>query len=389
VTRPLIVLILSLHLASCVDRPSLEPLGTVRDSAGISLIDIPPDSEAGPAVTLTIDSAWGAAVGLGVGELTDVLVAPDDRLFFLDAVAARVHTRSASEDTWTSFGRHGEGPGEFSSRGLLGSLLATDSSVLVPDLDLQRITEFSFEGEVLDVRPYPFMAYAVDWRSHRGGGLVFRSLDDRGDALIHWAEDQIDTLYSFPIVVEAHNLILQPWALWDFTPDGRLVSGRSDEGAVVLRGNGPQPSYRVTRFSINEYPIGAEEEAYLLDLVVESVKVNQPGCTGETLAEARAATTLPERAPLLAGIMVSPVGDIWVHRAKQVLSMGLEALRIGSATGYGGERWDVLSAEGLLRVQVRLPTGFSPRQFSGPWLYGVLEDIGGTGTPARVRVDTL
>ena len=192
----------------------------------------------------------------------------------------------------------GTGRGMFSSRGLLGPLLATDSSVLVPDLDRQRITEFSFEGEVLEVRPYPFMAYAVDWRRHPDGGLVFRSLDENGDALIRWAEDQIDTLYSFPIVVEAQNLILQPWALWDFTPGGKLVSGRSDEGVSTLRGNGAQPSFRVTRFSISEDPIGAEEEAYLLDLVVESVKVNQPGCTGETLAEARAATTLPEKCSL-------------------------------------------------------------------------------------------
>jgi hypothetical protein len=387
VTTPLIILILSLLLASCVDHPTPEPLGTVRDSAGIALVDIPPDSDEGPVVTLAIDSAWGGAVDLEVGELTDVLITPDERLIFLDAVAARVYTRPASDETWTIFGRQGEGPGEFSSRGLLGPLLATDSSVLVPDLDLQRITEFSFEGEVLDVRPYPFMAYAVDWRPHRDGGLVFRSLDERGDALIHWAGSQIDTLYSFPIVVETHNLILQPWALWDFTPDGRLLSGRSDEGAIVLRGNGAQPSSRVIRFSISEDPIGAEEEAFLLDLAVESVRVNQPGCTEETLDAVRAATTLPERAPLLAGIMVSPGGDIWVHRAKPVLSMGLEALRIGSAAGYGGDRWDILNTEGLLRAQVRLPKGFSPRQFAGPWLYGVIEAPAGMDTPARVRVD--
>lgn len=388
-TRPLIVLILSLYLASCVDRPTREPLGTVRDSAGIALVDIPADSDAGLAVSLPIDSAWGEAVGLEVGELTDVLIAPDGRLIFLDAAGAQVHTRPASDGAWTIFGRPGDGPGEFSSRGLLGPLLATDSSVLVPDLDLQRITEFSFNGEVLDVRPYPFMAYAVDWRSHPDGGLVFRSLDERGDALIHWAEDQIDTLFSFPIVVETQNLLLQPWALWDLTPDGRLVSGRSDEGLIVLRGNGGEPSYQVTRFSIDEDPIGAEEEAFLLDLAVESVRVNQPGCTDETLAAVRAATTLPERAPSLAGIMVSPGGDIWVHRTKPVLSMGLEALRIGSASGYGGERWDVLNAEGLLRNQVRLPKGFSPRQFEGPWLYGIIQDQSGVDTPARVNVGLL
>jgi len=387
VTRSLIVVILSVHLASCADQSALEPFGTVQDSAGVSLVDIPPDSETGPAVTLAIDPAWEAAADLEFEELTDVLVSQDHRLFFLDARAARVHARSASDGGWTTFGRPGDGPGEFSSRGLLGPLLATDSSVLVPDLDLQRITEFSFEGKVLDVRPYPVMAYAVDWRRHPDGGLVFRSLDKSGDALIHWAGSQIDTLYSFPIVVEEHNLLLQPWALWDFTPDGNLVTGRSDEGAIMLQGSGAQGPATVTRFSIGEEPIGAEEEAFLLDLAVESVRVNEPGCTEETLAAVRAATTLPDRVPLLAGIMVSPDGDIWVHRVKPVLSMGLEALKIGSAAGYGGERWDILNAEGLLKAQVRLPTDFSPRQFGGSWLYGVLEDHDGNDTVARVRVE--
>jgi hypothetical protein len=67
--------------------------------------------------------------------------------------------------------------------------------------------------------------------------------------------------------------------------------------------------------------------------------------------------------------------------------MGLEALRIGSAAGYGGDRWDILNADGLLKAQVRLPTDFSPRQFGGSWLYGVLEDQGGNDTVARVRVE--
>lgn len=386
-TKTLIVLILSLHIASCADQSAPEAFGTVRDSAGISLVDLPPDSEVGPAVVLSIDSAWDKGGGLEVEELTDILVSQDGRLFLLDAPDGRVYSRSASDGSWDTFGRLGDGPGEFSSRGMLGPLVATDSSVLVPDLDLQRITELSFEGEVLEVRPYPLMAYAVDWRLHRDGGLTFRSLNERGDALIHWAGSQIDTLYSFPIVVEEHNLLLQPWALWDFTPDGNLVTGRSDEGAIMLQGSGAQGPATVTRFSIGEEPIGAEEEAFLLDLAVESVRVNEPGCTEETLAAVRAATTLPDRVPLLAGIMVSPDGDIWVHRVKPVLSMGLEALKIGSAAGYGGDRWDILNAEGLLKAQVRLPTDFSPRQFGGSWLYGVLEDHDGNDTVARVRVE--
>ncbi len=88
------------------------------------------------------------------------------------------------------------------------------------------------------MRPFPFMAYAVAWRPHPDGGLVFRSLDNRGDDLIRWADGQIDTLYSFPIVVEAQNLIIasasgrrEPPA--DLTP--RLESIESMEKRLIRK----------------------------------------------------------------------------------------------------------------------------------------------------------
>ncbi len=388
-TRTLIVLAMGLLLTSCsgVDIP--EYPGTVLDSAGISLIDLPSDSEVGPILALTIDSAWAGTRELDIAKISDAAVGPRDQVLVLDGKAARVHIRSSSNGSWIPFGRPGEGRGEFSSRGLLGNLVLTDSSFLVPDLDLQRITDSSFEGTVLGVRPYPFMVYAVDWRSHPDGGLVFRALDPGGDHLIRWVDDQVDTLYSFSIVVDHPNLLLPPSALWDLTGDGRLVSGRSDQGMVILHEYRVDTPNWIARWPISGSVLGSEQEAHLLDLVVESVRVNQPGCTEETLEAARAATAFAERTPVLAGILTSPDGEVWVRRAKAVLAMDLEALRVGSAAGFGGGRWDVLSEEGLLRAQVQLPTGFSPLRISGPWLYAVQANKGEGDTLVRVRIDIL
>jgi hypothetical protein len=387
--KVLAVLFLSVLPISCADLQTAETRGTVRDSARVYLIDLPAESETDPVLALAIDPAWAPGAGLEIERLSDVAITPDERVLLLDGLGAQVHVRSPSGETWVSFGGVGERPGEFSSRGLLGNLVLTDSSVLVPDLDLQRITEFSFRGEVLQVRPYPLMAYAVDWRSHPDGGLIFRALNEKGDDLIRWVGDQVDTLYSFPIIVDTPNLLLQPWALWDFTTDGRLVSGRSDQGNVELRIVGAQRPDWATQWSIIESIVGEDEKAHLTDLAVESVRVNQPGCTDETVEAVLAATTFPESAPILAGILAAPNGDIWVRQAKPVLSMGLEALRIGSAEGFGGERWDILNGEGLLRAQLQLPKGFSPRQFSGPWLYGIQANPRGTAASARVRIDSL
>lgn len=387
--RHLLALQLALLLTSCSGVDSQEFRGTVLDSAGITLIDLPSDSGAGRLLALPADSGWGGIQELTTAEVSDAAFDQHGRTIVLDAESGRVHVRSSSDGAWTSIGDPGEGFEGFSSRGLLGDLVLTDSSFLVPDLDLQRITEFSFAGEVLGVRPYPFMVYAVDWRSHPEGGLVFRALDPQGDHLIRWLGEQIDTLYSSSIVVDHPNLLLSPTPLWDLTGAGRLVSGRSDQAEVMLHGDRADTPDWKTRWPISGKTIGAEEETHLLDLVMESIRVNQPGCTEETLEAARAATVIPERTPVLAGILSAPEGDIWVRRVKGVLDMDLEALRVGSAAGFGGDRWDVLTGEGLPKAQVELPAGFRPLQFSGPWLYGVQTDEGGTDILVRVRIDAL
>lgn len=92
----------------------------------------------------------------------------------------------------------------------------------------------------------------------------------------------------------------------------------------------------------------------------------------------------PELAPALAGILAAPSGDIWVRRVQPVRSMGREALRVGSAEGYGGRDWDILDRDGFLRARVRLPERFTPRRFLEGWIYGILADDLGIERPARV-----
>ncbi len=79
-------------------------------------------------------------------------------------------------------------------------------------------------------------------------------------------------------------------------------------------------------------------------------------------------------------------GRTWVQSAAPITEMGPEALRVGSAAGFGGTEWRVLGRDGHLEEVVGLPRGFSPRRFRQDCMIGILEDDLGVQRPARVCV---
>ena len=115
---------------------------------------------------------------------------------------------------------------------------------------------------------------------------------------------------------------------------------------------------------------------------------SDPG--GERLgAEGRAAllqqVVLPGDRPLIAQIRAAVTGEIWVRPAGEIREMDREALRVGTAAGWGGTDWEVLDADGLLLERVRLPDKFTPTSFTEDGIYGILTDDLGVQSPGRVR----
>ena len=373
-------------LAGC-DTPARESsAGVARDSAGVRIIELP-SSVGGETVTeLAIDPSWTPSAGLEIGDLGDIDLIPDHGILLLDELAVNISVLSSSGELLAVIGREGQGPGEFDPQGL-SRIVATDSSVIVPDLFLQRITEFSLDGEVLEIRPFPLSpVYAVDWRSHPRGGLTFRAFEQFGDQIIRVFGERADTILSIPVSNNYPNLLLPPTALWDLTEDGDVLLGRSDRGAVELRrGGGGELLWRAQWVSPAE-EMGEDGVAHLENLVTENILRETPQISAELLAQNLALIQYPDKAPVLAGILAAPGGDVWVRRAKPVRAMGREALLVGSVDGYGGPDWDVLDPEGFLKARVRLPEGFTPRRFFGEWIYGILADDLGVERAARVRV---
>jgi len=356
----------------------------VTDSAGVRIIDLPPFSPQEQVTQLPIDSSWSPSAGIEIGDLRDMAVVPGRGLLLLDDLAVTVLFLSDAGELLARIGREGRGPGEFDPQGL-SRIVATDSSVFVPDLFLQRLTEFSLDGRVLRTRPLPISpVYAVDWRGHPGGGLAFRAFEQFGDRIFRLAGPEVDPLFSSGISNDLGNLLLAPVTLWDLTSNGDVLFGRSDEGSVELRRAGSGELVWRTRWPPRAQELGNDEVIFLEDLVRESILRESPQITAELLARNLASIQYPDRPPVLAGILAAPGGWVWVRHARPIREMGREALRVGSAEGFGGSRWDVLDSEGFLRSRVGLPEGFTPLRFGGEWLYGILADEMGMERPARV-----
>jgi hypothetical protein len=380
----------ALLLAGCGGGPEGDPgAPVVRDSVGIRVVEAPPRDTV-VARALQLDPDWTPGRDLEFGDLVDLDVTADGRTVLLDAQAARVTVLDPEGRPHAAFGRPGSGPGELDPLGL-SRVVVLDSVVLVPDPAQGRATEFSLSGEVRGARRIPMDGIIpVDWRAHPGGGLAFRALTMEGpDLLLHLRGESLDTVHTFePHGQVPYNTLLPPTTLWDLTPEGALVSGRSDVPSVEFRTPGAGAPAWVLRWAEGERPVTDRDRRNLEAIVIASEEQEMGG--GRLSPEARARVLgwirMPERLPAQARIVAAPDGRIWVRQAIPTDRMGRDALLVGRSDGWGGEVWDVLDRDGLPVERVRLPEGFEPTRFRGSWIYGLVTDEMGLRWPARVGV---
>ncbi len=382
------------------DAPDHASTGVVSDSAGIRVIDLVdlvgvPDP---PHRSFEVDPTWLPAFDLEVGRLGDVVPLADGGAVVLDEMAGTLTRLDPAGRVALQFGRPGEGPGEFSPHGGISRVVATDSTLLVPDIQLQRITEFTLSGEILAIHDLPGSGagdepvFGVDWRAHPGGGIVFRVLDPGGDRILWFRDAELVTLHVFDLPWPPGNRLLPPTALWDVVEGGDLLLGRSDRGRVERRtpAGGPSPGATewITRWEGDGGPLTPRDRTHLEDLLLTSAEAQG---LGSLPAEERdrivRSVTLPDSVPVTANVLADPRGRSWVQGAAPIREMGLEAMRVGSSSGLGGTAWRVLAPDGTLEARVELPRGFTARTFVDGCIHGILENDLGVQRPARVCVE--
>lgn len=133
-------------------------------------------------------------------------------------------------------------------------------------------------------------------------------------------------------------------------------------------------------------PVSEDDRNALEDLLIRSAAIGAGGVvpTGEARARLLAQVSFPSVKPALSRLLIGADGAVWIREVAPIADMGREALRVGSAAGYGGPWWTVLAPDGSVRSHVRLPDGFQVTRHVDGWLYGIQADALGVEGPGRV-----
>lgn len=285
------------------------------------------------------------------GRVSSVAIGPNEEVFVADDINHEVRVFGLDGAHHRTFGREGEGPGEFNS---LNSVAWAGDRLLTFDPDLGRIGEWSTEGEWLGQRatragvtgvPASVRLYGVgpdeafhfallgpdlqrfyvghDSRGETGDTLAWMQAPPIGrPAIVCEFEDRIA---FFPIPF-APRFLQHPGpggVLYSaLSSDYRIFVTRSDGAEVLMVIERPLP---IESFSTAEWR-AANAEYY-------EWRENRSDASCDPRNPAR-----PDARPFIEDLFVAPDGKLWV-----------EVVRAA------GNRWEVFDSEGSLLASVPAP----------------------------------
>jgi hypothetical protein len=167
---------------------------------------------------------------------------------------------------------------------------------------------------------------------------------------------------------------------WDLTEELELICGVSDDYRIEVRSGGA-----VTRIIAKPFfrePISDQEKAAILDRMARAAV--EAGATPSWLEMMRASTHVGDFVPAFQRIAAGPEETIWVQRVRPVSDLLDEEQP--DFHHPGARQWDVFDSEGRLLGVVSMPPRFTPTEFRGNKIYGVLRDESDVPYAARLRV---
>jgi hypothetical protein len=362
---------------------------TVRDSAGITIVEN--TGAEGALAAWTVEAAPVVEIGVADGAATDQLYGvtgarrtPDGSLIVANGGTLEVRVYDPAGAFVRSWGRGGEGPGEF--RSLDGVSLIGDT-IYAFDLDLRRANTFTSAGEhiatirfaeqgVIPLGPPIVMSdrtFVVAWMV----GDPF-TLFDRGEAnvgqvvrtqamLVRYAPTGavLDTIGSFPGFEEALvsrqgrlSSTRAPFAhafsfdarndeLFVGTQDRFEVAVLSPAGAVIRLIRAPTPDLTITPAR--------------LDTLKRQVRRNFPAPeVAAAIAQRIDETPRPDHAPAYGRLLVDAAGNLWISEYSFVPITPLA--------------WRVFDHAGNELARASLPERFQVFEIGTDYVLGVWRD---------------
>jgi hypothetical protein len=367
--------------------------GSIRDSAGVSLVENPAEE------SWTDASRWRLEETLRIGSLDSdstyqfgdiggIGIGPAGSIIVLDNQADRPLRVFDAEGMYVvGSGGRGSGPGEF--QGSAGPVfVAGDSLVVIPDGGNGRVNLFDTDGRFLRSISVSLSEMTNRWGATSKGIPVLQlglsmmpgmeETDDLVDVLLAIGSDGTyrDTLLVFP---SGRQMYFQGGSpeLTFFAPEPFWVIGHDD---VVWMG-------------INDrYVIGSYENGALTRLISRAhvpVSVSERdreivlaawiGIFSQRIPNAEAMLSqlaqFYDVFPAYQQFMVNSDGTLWVQ---QILIPSTlteqEAAEVDPTMGWGSRNWDVFDRVGRYLGAIELPHRFTLISLRGDHAYGVWKD---------------
>lgn len=420
---PVIPLLAASLLAACGGDGAGPGVQVERDTIGDTVI-----------VRTVSGSEWGVVARLDpelrigefegedhymLGEVRSLAVAPDGSIYAMDSQVPALRKYGPDGSYVATFGREGEGPGEY--KGPDGGLTVLDDGrVVLRDPRTARLQVYSATGEPLDTWPIrgnfntsnPLIADTVarvytqilldpeanvtEWRM----GLL--AYDTRtGEPADTVAAPTWD--YDAPRLVAQRvgedgkntstsmsNVPFSPGPHWAFSPHGYMVGGLSTRYAIDQY----RPDGTVLRLErVHEpVPVAAGERSNQEELKRWSMRRTQPDWRWN-------GPSIPEVKPPFRQLYVGLDGRIWVvvHQpGERIPEDEIDEPDPGDPDPRPAERWrepvafDVFEPEGTYLGRVVAPAGFSlwpTPVFNGDRVWAIVRDDLDVQYITRFRVD--
>lgn len=387
--------LLAVALACNGDRAGAgEWLGSVTDSAGISVVSNPAEGQ------WLEDEAWKATEALSIGmlegpaeytffQLAAVIVDSQGTIYALDRGDKLVKIYSPSGSHVRSFGGQGEGPGEFQEPSLM---IFLDTTLVVHDWRQRRLTYFTRSGSVVrTVRTEmgitftnglaavgdstlllgQSFGYSMPPRPEVEGRMwVFRLTLD-GEVL-----DTLVTARSsdmIPYRTETFLMVITaPFpraSYWAVAPDGRIAFGRSDAYDISLY-EYPSETRGETGAVLHARMVAKVRRVApplpATDPDVEAYREHWLGREGlppdrrRRYEEMLGSATYPSTWPAFQDLEFDTEGRLWVKQSSHYAD--------------STAAWDVMDVDGRYLGAVDLPKDLRVHAITDDAIYGVMRD---------------
>jgi len=384
--------------------------GTVRDSAGVTIVSNPAEGMWTEASRWTVreDLKIGAVEGdpeYHFGEVGGIAVDSRGRIFVLDAQARRIQVFSPEGEYERTAGRPGNGPGELERPGSL--LIGAGDTLLVQDMGNRRVNRYAPDGSSAGSFSIVF-EQGLPWayRSTASGLIAEQrrpfalagqpAPEDPRDAILILALDGTvtDTLMRFPsgqsLSMGGRSTVMRPYhpeQKWDLAPDSQLLFADNDEYRIGLYSPGGDLARLITKTSDSRRITDRDIEVVMAFLEAGWIR---GGATPEHFPQLRDMWEFSEYFPAFQSFMAGPDGTIWVQHVCPPSEMDEDRIAsLGFPEEWVELEWDVFDAEGRFLGEVAMPPRFMPLLFRGDKIYGRWRDDLGVHYVMVLKIEGL